>query len=291
MTSQRRQALRILLVLGLFRVGYGDSETALNTCLFQSELLNPGEQHNLTIPCQNPQAATFQDSDGNLTHQPISPSNCASTSEKSVPLSLIIDRTTPEGKLNLTISCQYLGPLCFSYTVAPPGQNPTYPSGNKISHSCDSQIKNGTSAKNSSLSYHPGTQGKPGAVTTGSQATPISLDGNGHVGTSGMTSVPQRQPSQGGGGEGEGEGAQNSPGADTTRQGPSAAQADNQGQPTQGVGAGNPSQSPQAQTASTVVPANTQIQPTTGAGARSQDPQETGGAQAVNAQTPCTCGT
>jgi len=293
MTSQRWETLRWLLILGLMRATLGYSDTAFNTCLFQSENLSPGEPHNLTVPCKNPQGAEFQLSQGDPVYVTIPASNCTKTSDKS-ELCLIINSSTPEGTLNLTVFCQQLGSLCYSFTVEPPGSNPRYTSDPySISEICDSNngTNNGTSATNGSSSLNPAMQGSPpgNTATAGNQSNPTGAGANSQEpSSSGIGTAPQGQQFQ------------TSPGADTSGQGsrPSIAQTSVQGQPTQGSGVGSQTQSPQQMQAGTQMAnppastANSPIQPPQGAGtgAQSQTPQGTNQTKAGNAQTSCTCG-
>jgi hypothetical protein len=288
MTSQRWETLRWLLILGLMRATLGDSDTAFNTCLFQSENLSPGEPHNLTVPCKRPQSAEFQLSQGDPVHVTIPASTCTNISDKS-ELRLIINSSTPEGTLNLTVFCQHLGPLCYSFTIEPPGTNPRYTSDPySISEFCDSN--NGTSATNGSPSLNPVMQGKPpgDTATAGNQSNPIGAGTN------------SQEPTSSGIGTASGQQLQTPPGADTSGQGsrPSVAQTSVQGQPTQGSGVGSQTQSPQQVQVGTqkanppASTTNSPIKPPQGAitGAQSQTPQGAGQTKAGNAQASCTCG-
>jgi len=79
MISQRSETPRWLLILGLIRAGYSDN--TFNPCLFQSENLSPGEPHNLTVPCKNPQADEFRLSQGDPVYVPIPVSNYTNKSD------------------------------------------------------------------------------------------------------------------------------------------------------------------------------------------------------------------
>jgi hypothetical protein len=288
MTFLRWETLRWLLLLGLMRAILGYSDTASNICLFQSEKLSPGEPHNLTVPCRKPQDAEFQLSQGDPVHVTIPASNCTNTSENS-ELSLVINSSTPEGTLNLTVICQKLGPLCYSFTVERPGPNPRYTSDPySISEICDSNngAKDGTSATNGSSPMQGSTPGN--TATAGNQSKPTGAGVNSQEPNSPrIGTAPQGQQSQ------------TSSGVDTSGQGsrPSIAQTSVQGQPTQGSGVGSLTQSTQQVQAGTqianpmVSTANSPIQPPQGSGTgiQSQIPQGTGQTKAGNAQTSCTC--
>lgn len=282
MTFQRRETLPRLLVLWLMRASLGHSDTASNRCLFQSENLSPGEPHNLTVPCRKPQVAEFQLSRGDPIHVTIPASNCTNIFETS-ELSLIINSSTPEGTLNLTVICQNLGPLCYSFTVEPPGSNPRYTSDPySISEICASNnaANDVVSTTNASPSLNPAMQGSPpgntATATAGNQSNPKGAGANSQEpNSSGMGTAPQGQYSQ------------TVSGVDTSGQGsrPSIAETSVQGQPTQGSGVGSQTQSPPVSTA------NSSIQPPQGpgTGAQSQTLKGTGQTKAGNAQTSCTC--
>jgi len=289
MTSQRRETLRWLLILGLMRAASAYSDTTFNPCLYQSKNLSPGEPHNLTVPCKNPQGAEFQLSQGDPVYVPIPTSNCTQTSDKS-DLCLIINSSTPEGTLNLTVFCQQLGPLCYSFTVEPPGSNPRYISNPySISEICGSNdgANNGTSAANGSSSLNQAMQGSPpgNTATAGTRTIPTNAGANSQEPSSSrIGTAPQ---------------GQTSPGAATSGQGsrPSTAQTSVQGQPTQGSGLESQTQSPQQVQAGTQTAnppastANSPLQPPQGAatGAPGQTPPGSNQTKAGNAQSSCTC--
>ena len=296
MTFEWWKMLRWLFFLRLTRVAFGYSDTAFNTCLFQSENLSPGERHNLTIPCEKPQSAEFQLSRGEPIPVTIATSHCTTTPGNS-ELSLMIDSSTPGGTLNLTIFCQNLGPLCYSFTVEPPEPNPHYNSAPySISRICNSN--NSTIVTNTPSPLNPITPGhRPeGAATTGSQSKPTSTGANGQEPSSfGIGTAAQRQQTPV---IIDGTSIQTSQGAGTSGQGlgPTTAGAGVHEPPTQSTGTAGQSQSPQSTQASMPI-----ANPTASAGnppptrgfatsAPSQTPQKTGEAQVGNAQTPCTCG-
>ncbi len=284
MIFQGSETLRWLLVLGLMRAGYSDN--TFNPCLFQSENLSPGEPHNLTVPCKNPQAAEFQLSQGDPVYVPIPVSNCTNISDRS-ELCLIINSSTPEGPLNLTVFCQQLGPLCYSFTVEPPGSNPRYIS-NPYSISAFCGSNDGTPAGNGSSSLNPALQVSPqgNSATTGTQSTPT-----------GTVSNSQGLSSSGAGAAPQGQQFQTSTGADTSAQvsGTSTPQTSVQGPPTQSIGSGGQMQSQQQ------VPAGTQTAnpPASIANSPPRSPQGAGtgapgqtpaGSNQTKARSSCTCG-
>lgn len=281
------ETLRWLLILELMRVGYSDN--MFNPCIFQSENLSPGEPHNLTVPCKNPQAAEFQLSQGDPVHVQIPVSNCTNISDKS-ELCLIINSSTPEGTLNLTVFCQELGPLCYSFTVEPPGSNPRYVSDPySISALCGSNDR--TSTGNGSLSLSPASQVSPQGIsaTTGTQSNPTGTVSSGQeLSSSGIEAAHQGQQSQ------------TSPGADTSAQVSRTlpSQTSVQGPPTQSSGLGGQTQSSQQLPAGTQTAnppasiANSPLQTPQGAGtdAPGQVPTGLNQTKAGGAQSSCTCG-
>ncbi len=284
MTSE---TLRWLLILGLMRASYSDN--TFNPCIFQSENLSPGEPHNLTVPCKNPQAAEFQLSQGDPVHVQIPVSNCTNISDKS-ELCLIINSSTPQGTLNLTVFCQQLGPLCYSFTVEPPGSNLRYVSNPySISALCGSNDR--TPTGNGSSSLNPASQVSPQGIsaTFRTQSNPTDTVSSGQeLSSSGTETAHQGQQFQ------------TSPGADTSAQVSRTlpSQTSVQGPPTQSSGSSSQTQSPQQVPADTQTAkppasiANSPLQTPQGAGtdAPGQLPAGLNQTKAGGAQSSCTCG-
>lgn len=265
----------------------GEPDTAFNTCLFQSETLSPGERHNLTIPCTRPQSAEFQLSYGDPTSIQIPASYCATTSGNS-ELSLIVNNSTPQGPLNLTIFCHNLGPLCYSFTVGPPGPNTSHtPTKFSILKLCNSNDSTPTVDTSGTLGSN--TQGNALGATADSQSNPTSAapfsqqPGSSAIdNTAGqkMTSLTgdgasvQTSPVAGTNGQVTG-----SPTSQTTGQATQSTNIADQGQSAQGTLSGTPASNP------AISSSNSQVRPTQG--------NETGDAKGTgrpeSAQSLCTC--
>ena len=292
------KTLQCVLCLRLVQAT-SNSDIASPTCIYQAEILSPGELHNLTIPCRKPLLAVFEFSDGSDLPVEIPPSNCTRWSEKS-DLSLILKTSTPQGCLNLTITCQFAPNLCFSYTVEAPSSNPKYDQNlNSISNICD------TSSGNISTSQNSTTLGNTGVGMAGAGA-------NTHPSVRTQPSHGSANPAtQGAGADAENQTPKTSSITLQTQVTGASVQPGTslQTRPTQGIGASVQSQQPGAQTQLTMQPtkgaeaaahsqqpqaseANPRARSSQGAGTGTQQsptPQGTGGARAGDSQVSCPC--
>jgi len=167
----------VILALGTYVRGFVN-ETP-NQCSTQVVDLPPGQEYNLTIPCAKYVSADIQLSNGSIISLPAGATDCASTATQT-DLQLYLSDTAPQGSLNLTIFCQNVAPVCYSFRVEAPNQS-TQKHDYSLQEVCS--LNNATVHTNSSSlgqaqAMPPNTQDSglaAGATATGSSPSAGSL--------------------------------------------------------------------------------------------------------------------
>ena len=167
----------VILALGTYVRGFVN-ETP-NQCSTQVVDLPPGQEYNLTIPCAKYVSADIQLSNGSIISLPTGATDCASTATQT-DLQLYLSDTAPQGSLNLTIFCQNVAPVCYSFRVEAPNQS-TQKHDYSLREVCslnNATVRTNSSSLGQAQAMPPNTQDSglaAGATATGSSPSAVSL--------------------------------------------------------------------------------------------------------------------